>query len=70
MAHEDLEQYFMKERLLSILDINLKINFLQFKINQALDTGDEASFMNFTKKLKESSDLKVKLEQYLSNVAV
>lgn len=70
MALEDLEQYFMKEQLLSMLDTDLKINYLQFKINQALDAGDEAPFLNYTKKLKELSDLKVKLDQYLSNLAV
>lgn len=70
MALEDLEEYFMKEQLLSMFDIDLKINHLQFKINQALDTGDEASFMNFTKKLKESNHLKVKLDNYLRNVTV
>jgi uncharacterized protein YpiB (UPF0302 family) len=49
--------------ILSMIDIELTLNYLQFKINHALDTGDEESFLNFTKKLKESRDLKVKLEQ-------
>lgn len=70
IALEDLEQYYLNERLLSMIDIELTLNYLQFKINQALDTGDEESFLNFTKKLKESYDLKVKLEQYAHNVAV
>lgn len=70
MAFEDLKQYFMKELLLSTLDITLKINYLQYKINQALDLGDEASFMNFTKELKENREFNVKLEKYLTNMAV
>ncbi|WP_257351025.1 IDEAL domain-containing protein [Pseudalkalibacillus decolorationis] len=70
IALEDLEQYFMKERLLSVLEIDLKINYFQFKINETLDTGDEASFLSYTNKLIESSELQVKLENYLNNEAV
>ena len=70
MSLEDLEQYFIKEQLLSMLDMDLTINHLQYKINQALDTGDKTSFMSFTEKLKEASDFKMKLEQYVSSLAV
>jgi hypothetical protein len=70
MALEDLDKYFMEEQLLSILDIELKVNYLHFQVDQALDIGDEASFLNYTKKLKESNDLWVKLEEYLSNKGV
>jgi hypothetical protein len=67
MALEDLDKYFMKGKLLSILDIELKINNLQFHVDKALDIGDEVTFLNYTKKLKESNDLRVKLEEYLRN---
>ncbi|MFL0365888.1 IDEAL domain-containing protein [Pseudobacillus sp. 179-B 2D1 NHS] len=70
MALADLEQYCIKERILSILEINLKMNFWRFKINEALDTGDEASFLSYTNRLLESSELQIKLENYLNTEAV
>lgn len=56
-----------KDWLLTILDIDLKINYLGFKINQSLETGDKASFIHFTSQLKEINDLKGIMEQYASN---
>lgn len=64
---EDLEQYFELGKLVSDLDLDLKVNYLHFQIDQALEKRDEALFLNHTKILKESSDLKVKLEQYINN---
>ena len=47
----DLESFIRKEQLIAMLDIDLQINYLKFKIDQAFDTGDEASFKDFSKKL-------------------
>lgn len=70
MAVEDIEWYFTKEQMISMLDVDLKINYFQYKINQALDEGDEISFMNFTEKMNDSNEMKEKLHMYLRNVAV
>jgi len=70
MAVEDIEWYFTKEQMISMLDVDLKINYFQYKINQALDEGDEISFMNFTEKMNDSNEMKEKLHKYLRNVAV
>ncbi|KMY51760.1 IDEAL domain-containing protein [Peribacillus loiseleuriae] len=70
MAHDDLEMYFMKEQILSVLDLDLHINYLQFKINEALDVGDETTFLNYTNKLIQSSELQAKLKMYLDAVEV
>jgi len=70
MAVEDIEWYFTKEQLISMLDVDLQINYYQFKINQALDEADEISFMNFTEKMNDSNEMKEKLQMYLRNVAV
>ncbi|MBZ5749513.1 MULTISPECIES: hypothetical protein [Metabacillus] len=70
IAIEEMEQYVAKERVISIVDINLKMNYLQFKINQSLDSLDEASFVNYTNQLNEVSDLKETLDQYLYTVSV
>ncbi|SHT05490.1 Uncharacterised protein [Mycobacteroides abscessus subsp. abscessus] len=70
MAVEDIEWYFTKEQLITMLDVDLQINYYQFKINQALDEADEISFMNFTEKMNDSNEMKEKLQMYLRNVAV
>ncbi|MCM3601265.1 IDEAL domain-containing protein [Robertmurraya korlensis] len=70
MAVEDIEWYFTKEQLISMLDVDLQINYYQYKINQALDEGDEKAFMNFTDKMNHSYEMKGKLLMYLRNVAV
>ena len=61
----DLENFIRQEQLIAMLDIDLQINYLKFKIDQAFDTGDEASFRDVSKKLIESNELKLKLERYL-----
>jgi len=53
IAIVDLEQYCRKEQIISILDIELKINYLRFLINQALDTVNKESFLNYTTELNE-----------------
>jgi hypothetical protein len=70
MAVEDIEWYFTKEQLISMLDVDLQLNYYQYKINQALDEADEISFMNFTEKMNDSNEMKEKLQMYLRNVAV
>lgn len=70
MAVEDIEWYFTKEQMISMLDVDLKVNYFQYKINKALDEGDEISFMNFTEKMNDSNEMKEKLHMYLRNVAV
>jgi hypothetical protein len=70
MAIDELELYCKNERLVSMLDIDLRINYLQFKINQSLDSGDKASFVKYTNKLKEENDCKVKLNQYIHSSSV
>ncbi len=70
MAVEDIEWYFTKEQLISMLDVDLQINYYQYKINQALDEADEISFMNYTERMNDSNEMKEKLQMYLRNVAV
>lgn len=67
---EDLEWYFLNDRIVSMLDVDLQINYYQYKINEALDGEDKGSFMDFTEKMNASCDLKMRLNKYLRNVAV
>ena len=70
IALEDLETYYLDEKLASVLDIDLLLNYFEYKIDQALDIGDEKSFLMFATKLKEFSDLKEKVEQYVHGIMV
>jgi hypothetical protein len=67
---EDLEWYFIKKQMVTMLDVDLQMNYYKYKINEALDEGDEESFMTFTEKMNDSIDLKEKWDMYLRNVAV
>lgn len=70
MALEDLEKYFTEGYFVSLMDIELKINHLNFQIDQSLGKGDEVAFLQSTTTLKESSELKLILERYLNKVAL
>lgn len=70
MALEDIERYFLQGRLATLLDLELKVNFLQSQIDRALDIGDKELFLNTTTELEESGDLKVTLDNYLMTTAV
>ncbi|KKI91200.1 hypothetical protein WQ54_16115 [Bacillus sp. SA1-12] len=65
MSLDSLNQYFKKGTILSRLDIELKVNYLNFRIDQSLDEGDEVSFNYHTKFLKRLTDLKVELDNYI-----
>jgi hypothetical protein len=67
---EDLEWYFIKKQMVTMLDVDLQMNYYKYKINEALDEGDKESFMTFTEKMNDSIDLKGKWDMYLRNVAV
>ena len=66
MAIEDIERYFMSECISSQLDIDLKINYLQYKIDQDLEAGDKDSFAENSRKLRETCSLKEELEYYMA----
>ncbi|KON88196.1 hypothetical protein AF332_16210 [Sporosarcina globispora] len=66
MAIEDIERYFINECISSQLDIDLKINYLQYKIDQDLEAGDRDSFADNSRKLSETCRLKEELEYYMA----
>jgi len=70
IALEDLDHYFSLGMLVTDLDLELKLNYLQFQIDQALETRDRELFLTHTRELKESSDLMVKLESYVNNTVM
>lgn len=65
IAAEELDKYVKEERLLSLIDIELKINFLQHQIDKTLDKVDKGTFIDTTNELKRVYDLKLHLENYI-----
>ncbi len=68
MAIEDLDKYFTEGHILSLMDLELNINHLKFLVDQSLGRGDEDFFFEATNRLKNSHELKTKLEDHLNNI--
>jgi hypothetical protein len=60
MHVEDIEDLYSKGSICSILDLNLKINHLSFKVNEALDAHDRESFLSFSEELSNVQKIKNK----------
>ncbi|WP_100403530.1 IDEAL domain-containing protein [Bacillus sp. FJAT-42315] len=50
---EDLENLYMKGFLYSKEDLELRLNYLQYKINEALDQRNEEAFHSFSTQLQQ-----------------
>ncbi|WP_235568291.1 hypothetical protein [Peribacillus frigoritolerans] len=61
MHVEDIEELYSKGSICSILDLNLKINHLNFKVNEALDAHDRKSFLSFSDELSNVQKIKNKM---------
>ncbi|KAA9021591.1 IDEAL domain-containing protein [Niallia endozanthoxylica] len=70
LSLEELEYYYAKGVIESIADVELSLNYIQFKIDEALDTGDEELFCHFTQKYIETRALMLKIENYVQKVAL
>ncbi len=68
MALDDIEKYFLKGYILSLMDLELRINHLTYKVDQSLSQGDEDSFLDATNGLKKFEELKTKLEAHVNKV--
>lgn len=64
IALADLNQYFLRGKLISIFDLELNLNYLEYRVNQSLDHADEEMFNHFSQKLLETKELKVKLDHF------
>jgi len=64
LSLEELEHYYVKGVIESTADVELSLNYIQFKVNEALDTGDEELFFHFTQKYIETRALMLKMENY------
>jgi hypothetical protein len=61
MHVEDIEDLYTKGIICSILDLDLRINHLRFKINEALDAYDRELFLSFSFDLNNLQEMRSKL---------
>ncbi|WP_053360630.1 IDEAL domain-containing protein [Bacillus sp. FJAT-27251] len=70
ISEKDLEECSRKGQLLSPVDMDLEANYLQFKINEALDGGNESAFHQLTGRLNDLYDLKESLGHFVKYLPV
>lgn len=61
MHVEDIESLYNKGSICSILDFELKILHLNFKVNETLDAHDKESFLLFANELTNLQEIKDKM---------
>lgn len=58
---DDIQELHAKGSIYSIWDLDLKINYLNFKINKALDTHDREAFLSLSNELHHAQQVKSKM---------
>lgn len=58
MFSDDIEHLYMKGTICAISDLDLRINYLRFKVNEALDTRDKDAFLLFSSELGKVMNLR------------
>lgn len=58
---DDIQELHAKGSICSIWDLDLKINYLNFKINKALDTHDREAFLSLSNELRHAQQVKSKM---------
>ncbi len=61
MHVDDIEALYNKGNICSIMDMELKINHLSFKVNEALDARDSEAFFSYTDELNYMQKIKDKM---------
>lgn len=61
MHVEDVEELYSQRVICSLLDLDLRINHLRFKVNEALDAHDRTAFLSFTDELSNVQRVKSKI---------
>ncbi|MGP7815657.1 hypothetical protein [Niallia sp. 01092] len=63
MYSQELEEFVKEEKIYSVMDLELRINYLQFKVNETLDSMDKNNFSLYAKEL-------IQLKEIQESVAV
>lgn len=57
----DFEQYYFQQMFCSFIDFDLKFNYLNYKVNQALDERNKEAFYHLSDELIHLTELKDKI---------
>lgn len=57
MFVQELEDFIDEEKIVSVLDMELKRNYLQFKVNESLDILDKEGFEQYAKELAKVKEM-------------
>ncbi|XQY92426.1 hypothetical protein ACNRWW_02985 [Metabacillus sp. HB246100] len=69
MALEDVENYFKEGKMMTSMDLELKLNYVTYKLDEALAKRDEAAFVHHSKTQKKLCHLKERLHAYLDRAS-
>lgn len=61
----DFEKFYNDQKFCSLLDFDLKYNYFEYKVNEALDQKDSYLFNHYANELKEMNQLKLSILQEL-----
>lgn len=54
----DFEHYYFQQIFCSFLEFDLKYNYIEYKVNEALDDRDKVAFIHFSNELKNLTQLR------------
>lgn len=60
---EDIEELHSKGLICSVWDLELKLNHLNFKVNEALDQNDRESFLLLANELRNIREIKLNMQK-------
>jgi hypothetical protein len=62
----DFEGFYLDGKICSFLDFELRMNYIEYKVNQALDLKDCTQFEHYANKKNEMKKLKEKMTEELN----
>lgn len=65
IQEDAIEKLYDRGMICSSLELDLQLNYLNLKVNEALDAFDKESFLSFTAQLNHLHNLKEKIEPSL-----
>ncbi|WP_445490942.1 hypothetical protein [Niallia sp. 03133] len=57
MYIQELEDFVSEGKIFSVMDLDLKINYLQYKVNETLDSLDKNNFSFYAKELAKLKEI-------------
>jgi len=62
----DFEKYYFENMFCSFIDLDLKLNYLEYKLNESLDERNEEAFHILSSELMDMNELREKIIRSMS----